>query len=106
MNDNNQNNNTRVPLHIMLRRRREQLCLLQAEIAEALRVTPECVGQWEGGHRRMMIDKLPRLAEILQLDKRKLCVVALREFHPAVHAALFSPDPPAIAGSADVEVKS
>ena len=83
---------TAVPLHILLRRRREELSLLQAQIAEALHVTPECVGQWECGRRRMELSKLPRIAEALQLDAKELCAKALAEFHPSLFAALFGQD--------------
>jgi len=83
---------TSVPLHILLRRRREELSLLQAQIAEALHVTPECVGQWESGHRRMELSKLPRIAEALQMDAKELCAKALAEFHPLVYATLFGKD--------------
>ena len=78
-----------VLLHIRLRRRREELCLLQWQIAEMLGVTPECVGLWESGQRRMELSKLPRLAKALKLDGRQLCAQGLLEFHPAVYAALF-----------------
>ena len=83
---------TEVPLHILLRRRREELSLYQAQIAETLHVTPECVGQWECGRRRMELSKLPRIAAALQLDARQLCAQALAEFHPLVYAALFGHD--------------
>ncbi len=77
------------PLHVLLRRRREQLGLLQSEVAEAVHVSPECVTLWEAGRRRMELSKLPRIAEILELDGKELCVKALKQFHPAVHATLF-----------------
>ena len=48
---------TEVPLHILLRRRREELSLYQAEIAETLNVTAECIGQWESGRRRMELGR-------------------------------------------------
>jgi transcriptional regulator with XRE-family HTH domain len=83
-----------LPLHILLRRRREELSLLQAQVAEALHVSPECITQWECGRRRMELSKLPRIAEALQLDSKKLCAKALAEFHPLVYAALFGPDAP------------
>jgi transcriptional regulator with XRE-family HTH domain len=86
---------TQVPLHILLRRRRQELSLLQVQIAEALHVTPECVGQWESGHRRMELSKIPRIAEALQMDAKELCVKALAEFHPLVYATLFGKDLPA-----------
>ena len=84
---------TEVPLHILLRRRREELSLLQAQVAEALHVSPECITQWEGGHRRMELSKIPRIAAALQLDAKALCAKALAEFHPLVYAALFGNDP-------------
>ena len=78
-----------VPLHILLRRRRNELRLLQAEIAAALGVSPECVTLWEAGRRRMELSKLPRLAEVLQIDAKHLCTRALAEFHPLFYHALF-----------------
>ena len=92
MNQNSTTTTTAVPLHILLRRRREELSLFQAQVAEALHVTPECIGQWECGRRRMELSKLPRIAAALQLDAKKLCAKALAEFHPLVYAALFGPD--------------
>ncbi len=77
------------PLHVLLRRRREQLSLLQSEVAEAVHVSPECVTLWEAGRRRMELSKVPRLAEILEIDGKELCAKALQEFHPAFYATLF-----------------
>ena len=92
MNQNSTASTIQVPLHILLRRRREELSLLQTQIAEALHVTPECVGQWECGRRRMELSKIPRIAEALQMDPKELCVKALAEFHPLVYATLFGND--------------
>ena len=92
MNQNSTATTTQVPLHILLRRRREELSLFQSQIAEALHVTPECVGQWESGHRRMELSKLPRIAQALQMDAKELCAKALAEFHPLVYATLFGKD--------------
>ena len=92
MNQNPTVTTTEVPLHILLRRRREELSLLQAQIAEALHVSPECVTQWESGRRRMELSKLPRIAAALQLDAKVVCAKALAEFHPLVYAALFGND--------------
>ena len=80
---------TAVPLRILLRRRREELALFQSQIAEALHVTPECIGLWESGRRRMELCKIPRIAAALQLDARELCAIALAEFHPLLYATLF-----------------
>jgi len=79
------------PLHTLLRRRRQELSLLQADVAEALNVSPEAVTLWESGRRRMELAKLPRIAAALQLDARELCIRALAEFHPAFYNTLFGP---------------
>jgi len=80
--------NNDLPLNVLLRRRREELFLSQADVAEAVNVTPEAIGMWENARRRMELAKLPRLAAILQLDARELCLQALAEFYPIVHAAI------------------
>jgi DNA-binding XRE family transcriptional regulator len=80
---------TAEPLHILLRRRRIELSMIQAEVAEALHVTPECIVLWECGRRRMELSMLPRLAATLQIDARELCAKALAEFHPSVYNVLF-----------------
>jgi transcriptional regulator with XRE-family HTH domain len=82
---------TEPPLHMMLRRRREELNLRQADVAESLNVTPEAVTLWEGGHRRMELSKIPRLARTLQIDPKELCIKALQEYHPAFFQTLFGP---------------
>ena len=85
----NSNGIIAVPLHVFLRRRRTELKLLQADVAEALNVTPESVTLWEAGRRRMELSKLPRLAEVLQIDAKALCAKALAEFHPLFYRTLF-----------------
>ena len=77
------------PLHLRLRRRREELQLRQADIADALHVSPEAVTLWESGRRRMELSKIPRLAEVLRLDAKDLCREALAEFHPRFYRTLF-----------------
>jgi len=80
-----------VPLHVLMRRRRQELTLTQAALAEALFVTAECISQWEAGRRRMELSRLPHIGEVLQLDPRELCAKALAEFHPRFYASLFGP---------------
>jgi transcriptional regulator with XRE-family HTH domain len=77
---------------VLIRRRRNILRLRQHQIGDALRVRPEAVGYWERGKRRIELDKLPRLAAILQLNEKDVCRTALREFHPALYHALFGAD--------------
>ncbi len=81
-----------VPLHILLRRRRQELSLFQSQLAETLHVRAETIAQWECGRRRMELSKIPRIAAALQIDARELCAKALAEFHPLLYAALFGPD--------------
>jgi DNA-binding XRE family transcriptional regulator len=83
---------TEAPLHILLRQRRQELSLVQSQLAEVLHVSPECIAQWECGRRRMELSKLPRIAAALQLDARELCTKALAEFHPLLYASLFGDD--------------
>jgi len=94
MNSNPPTNAKVFSLHVLLRRRREELHLPQAQVAEILRVSPECVGLWESGRRRMELSKLPRIAQALKLDSKEVCAQALSEFHPAVYDALFGNDSP------------
>ena len=79
------------PLHMQLRRRREELHLRQIDVAEALDVTPEAVTLWEAGRRRVELNKFPRLARALQIDAKELCIRALREYHPAFSQGIFGP---------------
>lgn len=79
------------PVHVTLRRRREELHMIQAEVAERLNVTPEAVTLWEGGRRRMELSKIPRIAAALQIDPKELCARALQEYHPAFFQTLFGP---------------
>jgi len=78
-----------VPLRVLIRQRRKELGLSQSHLAEALRVSSECITSWESGRRRMELGKLPRLAAVLQLDPKELCQKGLAEFYPVIHATLF-----------------
>ena len=78
------------PLNILLRRRRLELGLLQAELAEELHVSAEAIAMWEGGRRRMELCRIPRIATALQLDPKELCTKALFQFHPSFFATLFA----------------
>ena len=89
MNEPSTTPNREVPLHVLLRERRIELGLRQAEIAESLNVTAEAVTLWERGRRRMELGKFPRIAATLELDAKELCARALAEYHPGFFATLF-----------------
>ena len=93
------------PLNMLLRRRREELNLRQADVAESLNVTPEAVTLWEGGHRRMELCKIraspehsrsiprnfaPRPCRSITQHSFKRCS-ALGPQHPRASARLHNP---------------
>ena len=49
-----------------IRQRRLELQLKQSDLAAELHVTDEAVGHWESGRRRPELNKIPRLAAVLQ----------------------------------------
>ena len=69
----NQHNEPITPFNLILRRRRQELNLHLADIAQALDVTPEAISMWERGRRRMNLDKLPTIAQVLQLQESDFC---------------------------------
>ena len=90
----------------LIRRRRRQLRIKQSLVAAALRVEPQSVAHWECGRRRPELDKMPRLAAILQLDPKMLCRAALCEWHPCLSAALFGTEPQRILDSPTAAAES
>ena len=88
----NEQINPKLPLRTVIRVRRLELSLTQADVAEALRTEPEAVGNWERGVRRIDLDKLPRLARTLNLDERQLCRLWIAEFHAGVYRSMFPDD--------------
>jgi transcriptional regulator with XRE-family HTH domain len=73
----------------LIRHRREDLTLTQAEVAEQIGVTPDCVTLVELGYRRFDLDRIPALADALKLNRRQLCRQALRERAPELYRQLF-----------------
>jgi len=70
--------------------RRRDLGKTQAEIAKAVGFSsPEFIGMVEGGIRTMDLNKIPRLADALELDRVDLCRMALYEELPSMFAVLF-----------------
>ena len=81
---------------MILRRRRQELNLHLANIAQALDVTPEAISMWERGRRRMDLDKLPTIAQVLRLQQSDFCLMAIYHFHPAVYTAVFGQKTPSL----------
>ena len=73
----------------LIRRRRKDLNLTQAEVAEQIGVTPDCVTLFELGYRRPDLDRIPILADALKLNRRQLCRQALQERAPELFRQLF-----------------
>ena len=71
-----------------LRHRRQELDLTQADIAQACGLTEMSITLVEGGRRRLALDRVPRLAEVLQVSPAELCLLALRCRYPELTAAL------------------
>ena len=75
-----------------IRRRRHQLKLTQKMVADHVGITPDFVTLIEGGDRRLDFDKIPSLADALQVNRKQLCLQALAERAPQLFCALFSDD--------------
>ena len=71
-----------------LRRRRNELAKTQAEIAQACGLSVMSVTLIEAGRRRLALDRVPRLAEALQVPAGELCLLALRCRYPHLTQAL------------------
>lgn len=78
------------PLARILRQRREQLQLTQADVARALDIqSSEFIGLVENGQRRLDLNRVPQLAGVLKLDTETLCRLALFEAAPQFALSLF-----------------
>ena len=74
----------------LIRQRREQLGLSQTEVARRVGIgSPEFIGMVEVGKRPIPLDRVPRLAAVLELSGPDLCKLALSERHPVLYHALF-----------------
>ncbi len=73
----------------LIRHRREELNLTQAEVATKLGVTADCITLVELGYRRLDLDRIPALADAVRLNRRQLCRQALRERAPELYRQLF-----------------
>jgi transcriptional regulator with XRE-family HTH domain len=73
----------------LIRHRREELSLTQAEVAGKIGVTADCITLVELGYRRLDLDRIPTLADALKLDRRHLCREALKARAPQLYQELY-----------------
>ena len=73
----------------LIRHRRQELNLTQAEVADKLGVTADCITLVELGYRRLDLNRIPALADALKLNRRQLCRQALQERAPDLYRQLF-----------------
>ncbi len=75
----------------LVRNRRLQLGKTQRQIAEAVGIkSSDFICLIEKGTRRLDLDRLPRLAQALELDLVELCRPAFEARAPQLAAALFA----------------
>ncbi len=72
-----------------IRKRREQLGKTQLQVGEACGVTGDCITLVEAGRRRLDLERIPLLADVLELDRATLCRQALRDRSPHFYTELF-----------------
>lgn len=64
------------PLGSLLRAARVRKCLEQKTLAAALDVTPRALREWEKGHSRPTLRRIPAIAVELELDAAELAELA------------------------------
>lgn len=78
-----------LPLKDLIRKRRQELGITQNDIAKAVGVTsPDFICLVEKGVRRLDLDRIPTLAELLRVDPAELCALALGEQFPMLAQTL------------------
>jgi transcriptional regulator with XRE-family HTH domain len=74
----------------VIRFRRKELGLTQAVVAQALDIkSSEFIGMVENGYRSLELNKIPRLAHVLELNRERLCRLALFEHAPQFALSVF-----------------
>ncbi len=76
-------------LRLYIRQRRQELDKTQREIALACGVTPDYIALIEAGVRRLELQRVPYLADALNVDRAELCRRALAERAPRFYRELF-----------------
>ncbi len=71
-----------------VRRRRKALGMTQAELAQACGLTEISITLVEGGRRHLGLERVPRLAAVLDVDAAELCRLALADQLPTLAGAL------------------
>ena len=78
-------------LSTFLKSRRAELGITQVEVARAIGIaSPDFISLVEQGTRKIDLDRIPRLADVLQVNNSDLCKLALSEAYPALYKAVFS----------------
>lgn len=73
-----------------IRDRRTQLGLTQAELASRMKInSPEFIAQVEGGHRNITLERIPSLADALQVNRQDMVKLSLYYELPQVYRILF-----------------
>lgn len=74
-----------------IRRRRNELNLTQTDVAQAVGVqSPDFISLIEQGLRNLSLDRIPMLAQVLQVEAVELCKMALEQQFPLLADCLFS----------------
>lgn len=77
-------------LREFIRARREELNLTQVDIARAVGVTSgDFISLVEKGIRKLDLDRIPRLAEVLNTDAATVARMAIEEQYPLLAKTLF-----------------
>ncbi len=71
-----------------VRHRRQDLDKTQREVGVACGVTAVMITQIEAGRRRPNPEWVPCLADALETDRKELCHLAARTWHPNFYAVL------------------
>ncbi len=74
---------------LYIRQRRQELDKTQRQVAQACGVTPDYIALIEGGLRRLDLERIPLLADALEVSRAQLCRQALAERAPQFYQELF-----------------
>lgn len=84
---------------------RERRNMSQRDLSKAMgHSSPEWTSMIEIGARKLDIDRVPRLAQILQISPKDLAMLAFAQYYPATYRALFSNTKPGLPGEQETPV--